>query len=359
MSDFHELRVRDIRRETEDTVSIAFDVPDELKETYNFKPGQYLTLETAIDGENVRRSYSLCTAPVENDLRVAVKKVPGGKFSTYANEVLKEGDSMKVMKPEGRFTTPIDANNKKHYVMFAAGSGITPIMSLVKTILKEQPQSEVTLFYGNRTQSSIIFRDQLEDIKNSYVDRFTVYHILSKENLGIDLYAGRIDKEKCEIFNDKVWKFSFGDEFFLCGPFEMITSVSAYLQELGIDKHNIHFELFTPPDKQKAAQTDQPGVKEELPSGLSHITITVDGDEYTFELDKDGDSILDAAMNTGADVPFSCKGGVCCTCKAHVEKGEVKMEVNYALEEDEVQNGYVLTCQSHPISDEVVLNFDV
>lgn len=359
MAEMNDLIVKEVTRETTDTVSISFELPESLRETYDFLPGQYLALEAEINGETIRRSYSICTSPRENDLRVAVKQVKDGKFSTYANTSLKAGDTLAVMSPEGRFVVKTDKAARKHYCLFAAGSGITPMMSILKSVLAEEPESEITLFYGNKKVSSIIFRDELEDLKNTYMDRLTVFHILSRENLGIDLYSGRIDADKCKAFCEKLFDFSNADEFYMCGPFEMIQNVSKYLEEIGIEKSNIHFELFVAPDQvQKEAETEseEDGKQEE---GIARVTVIVDGDEYDFEMPKGGTNILDAATDRGLDVPFSCKGGVCCTCKAMVLEGKVNMAVNYALEDDEVEQGYVLTCQAKPITDEVKVNFDV
>ncbi len=359
MVEMNDLVVKEVTRETTDTVSISFEVPENLKETYEFLPGQYLSLETEIDGEKVRRSYSICTSPEENDLRVAVKQVKDGKFSTYANNDLKAGDKLSVMSPDGRFVVKTDKSNKKHYCLFAAGSGITPMMSILKAVLAEEPESEVTLFYGNRKVSSIIFRDELEDLKNVYMDRLTVFHVLSRENLGIDLYSGRIDGDKCKDFSEKLFDFSKADEFFMCGPFAMIQNVSAYLEGLNIEKSRIHFELFVAPDQLPQGGDNNDEESTPLEEGIATIHVIVDGDEYDFEMPKGGTNILDAATDRGLDVPFSCKGGVCCTCKALVLEGEVNMAVNYALEDEEVKQGYVLTCQAKPITDEVKVNFDV
>ncbi len=357
MAKFHTLSVKDIKQETSDTVSVSFDVPEALANEFVFKQGQYLTLRTTINGEDVRRSYSICTAPSDNDLRVAIKQVENGRFSTFANNTLSVGDALEVMPPMGNFYTELDANQRKNYVLFAAGSGITPVISIIKTTLATEPNSQVTLFYGNKGFDSIIFREELEGLKNVYVDRFSLYHILSRESLGVPLYKGRIDAEKCNNLCTQLVDVSTVDEFFICGPESMIHGVSDALQAMGVDKKQVHFELFTSPlgslagaDKTVAETTDD--------GTDSHVTIILDGDEHEFKLGAHGDSILDAAMQQGADVPFACKGGVCCTCRAKVLEGEVTMDVNYALEEEEVEAGFILTCQSHPKTDKVVIDFD-
>ena len=355
MPKFHTLKVRELRRETDDCVSVSFEVPESMREEYAFIQGQHLTLKTTLNGEEVRRSYSLCTGPNEGDLRVAIKKVAGGQFSTFANERLQAGDLLDVMTPMGSFHTSLDPVQRKHYVAFAAGSGITPVISIMKATLETEPQSHFTLFYGNRSTESIIFRDQIEDLKNRYLLRLSVHHILSQEDPGSELFHGRIDTEKCEAFCSLLIDPSDVDEFFLCGPESMIEAVKETLLSKGVDRKKVHTELFTSPVGKLG------GDKKWTPPArpvLSKITITLDGNTFTFDHTTSGVPILDAAHKAGADLPFACKGGVCCTCKARVMEGEVEMEVNYGLEPEEVEDGYVLTCQSHPKTDRVVLSFD-
>lgn len=356
MPKFHTLKVREVRRETADCVSVSFEVPMELKEEYQFIPGQHLTLKTDLEGGEVRRSYSICTSPNENDLRVAIKKVQGGQFSAFANELLQPGDSLDVMTPLGSFHTPLDSGQQKHYVAFAAGSGITPIIAILKAVLETEPKSHFTLFYGNRATESIIFRDQIEDLKNKYLQRLSIHHVLSQEDPGADLFYGRIDAGKCKLFFSRLLDPEDVDEFFLCGPESMIESVKGTLEDLGVPRSKIHLELFTSPVG-KLGVTDKKWTPPVQPV-LSKVTITLDGNTFTFDHTSSGAPILDAAQKAGADLPFACKGGVCCTCKAKLLKGEVDMEVNYGLEPDEVEKGYVLTCQSHPKTDVVVLSFD-
>jgi ring-1,2-phenylacetyl-CoA epoxidase subunit PaaE len=356
MPKFHSLKVRELRRETEDCVSLSFEVPVSLQDEYHFIQGQHLTLKTTLNGEEVRRSYSICTSPADDDLRVAIKKVSDGQFSTYANERLREGDVLDVMTPLGSFHTPINPLLNKHYVAFAAGSGITPVISILKTVLKEEPNSHFTLFYGNRTSSSIIFKQQLDDLKNRYLHRLSVHYILSREDPGAELFHGRIDAEKCGHYFERLIDAAEVDEFFLCGPETMIVSVKSELESRGVDRHKIHQELFTTPvSRRGVVEKKQTSLAKPL---VSKITITLDGKTFTFEHNLHGVPILDAAQKQGADLPFACKGGVCCTCKAKLLDGEVEMEVNYGLEPDEVTNRYVLTCQAHPKTDKVVLSFD-
>lgn len=348
---FHSLRIADIRHETEDTVSIAFDVPETLQADYAFHAGQYLTLKAQIDGEEVRRSYSLCSAPHENEWRVAIKQVEGGKFSTYANATLAVGQDIEVMTPTGYFSVTPDNNNDQTYVLFAAGSGITPILSIAKTLLKEESNSSIHLFFGNKGFGSIIFREEIEALKNSYMDRFRVVHILSRENLGNEIQKGRITAEKCDSLFTAFLKNEQIKGIYTCGPEEMILGVKESMTRNGVSEKLIHFELFgTNISKKSKTETSTLEID-------SNVTVILDGDSIDISLIS-GESILDAAQKAGADLPFACKGGVCCTCKAKIIKGTARMDVNYALEKDEVEAGYILTCQAHPTSEKLIVSFD-
>ena len=351
---FHTLKINDVRKETEDTVSISFEVPNELKNDYAFESGQYLTLKADINGEDVRRSYSLCSSPFENEWRVAVKQVENGKFSTYANSDLKAGMDMEVMTPTGNFKISTESSNDKSYVLFAAGSGITPMLSIAKSALNDEPKSDVTLFYGNKGFGSIIFREEIEALKNQYMGRLRVVHVLSRESLGNQIQKGRIDENKTNELYDAFLKDVSIDGVYICGPESMIMGVKDSMTTKGLDSSKVHFELFTTPST--SAQ------KIELPTNSpkveSNVTVIVDGDEIELNLDSTGENILDAAQKAGGDLPFACKGGVCCTCKAKILEGSASMDVNYALEPDEVEAGYILTCQAHPTSDKLVVSFD-
>lgn len=354
---FHELKVLEVRRETNDCVSIAFTIPNELKETYQYKQGQYITLRTTINGQEVRRSYSICSSPLDNELRVAVKKVEEGLFSTHANEQLKKGDILDVMPPIGKFFTELHPEQSKQYTGFAAGSGITPLLSIIKTTLRTELKSSFTLVYGNRNRHSIIFKEELEGLKNLYMDRFRVIYILSREKTDAAINFGRIDAEKCNELCNKNLDIIRTDEFFLCGPENMIFSVKDQLEKMGVDKKKIHFELFTTPGgKKMTVDRGQLTGKTEV---KSKITIKLDGISFDFDLGFEGDGILDAALKHGADLPYACKGGVCCTCRAKLIEGEVDMDVNYGLEQEEIEQGFILTCQSHPRTEKVVVDFDV
>jgi ring-1,2-phenylacetyl-CoA epoxidase subunit PaaE len=354
---FHSLKIKEIRKETRDSCSIAFEIPENLKSAYNFTQGQYLTLKTEINKEDVRRSYSICSSPNDKELRVAVKQVPNGKFSTFANHELKAGDVLEVMTPMGNFYTELKEDNEKHYIGFAAGSGITPIISILKTVLETEPKSSFTLLYGNKNTRSIIFKEELEGLKNSYMERLTVHYFLSREMLDAPLMNGRIDKAKCDAIFDALLDVSDIDECFSCGPESMIFAVKDVLTERGFEEEKIHFELFTSP-LGKLGVEKKIEVKEENKGKAAKVTINLDGKAFQFDLPFGTDNLLDAALKQGADLPFACKGGVCCTCKARITEGSVDMALNYALEKDEVAAGFILTCQSYPTTDKIVVDFD-
>ncbi len=348
---FHTLKIKEIRQETSDAVSIAFQIPDNLEHLFHYQSGQYLTLKTLINGEEVRRSYSLCSAPFENSCRVAIKQIDNGKFSTFANEQLKVGETLEVMSPMGNFLLP-DSMDEKQFVFFAAGSGITPVFSMLKTVLNNSLSATVTLIYGNKGFNSIIFREELEALKNRYMNRFRVIHILSRESLGNELQKGRIDLEKTNRLIQTLLPIDNVDGVYICGPESMIHGVKEAFVSAGLSARNIHFELFgtVTPAVPKVLQTD------EVITSL--VTVILDGEVLDIPLASNDINILDAALDAGADLPFACKGGVCCTCKARIMEGSARMDVNYALEPDEVAAGYILTCQSHPTSERLVVSFD-
>jgi len=358
---FHQLTIADIRKETPDCISIAFTIPEALKTTYRFKQGQNLTLRTVMNGEEVRRSYSICSSPKENELRVAIKKAPYGKFSEWANNTLKPGDVLEVMPPTGTFYTELNPGHQKKYLAFAAGSGITPVLSIIKTTLCIEPNSHFTLVYGNQNRGSIIFKEQLEALKNQYMNRLAIHFILSREQTETEIYNGRIDDNKLNQLSQKLINVAGMDDIFICGPEQMIFTVQHWLQQQGIDKKKVHFELFTTPGQQSATGNRQSAVAKENGAALkkSKVTVKLDGIAFDFDLPFDGETVLEAALKQGADLPFSCKGGVCSTCKAKLLAGKVDMDTNYALEQEEVEQGYILTCQSHPRTEKVVIDFDV
>ena len=356
MSKFHTLKITDVRRETEDCVSLAFAVPETLEKDFIFTQGQHLTLRRQLNGEDVRRTYSICTGPDDGELRVAVKKVPGGKFSTFANEKLRVGDALEVLPPAGRFFTELKKDRAAAVVAFAAGSGITPILSIMKAVITREPDSHFTLFYGNRNSESVIFREVIEGLKNEHLDRLSIHYVLTREHPGSDLFAGRITGEKCRRFAQLLFEPEEVEDFFICGPFDMLQDLRQTLKELGVPRERIHYELFTAPGSEPAKKQAQPV---EIQSDEQvQVQIQLDGERIGFTMPTQGQAVLDAALAAGADLPFACKGGVCCTCRAKLESGEVEMAVNYGLEPEEVEAGFVLTCQSYPRSKELVLNFD-
>lgn len=352
MPEFHSLKVKEIVKETNDTVSVSFQVPEDLKEAYAFTPGQYLTLKLTINNEEQRRSYSICSSSAE-DITVAVKRVENGLVSSYLNEVLKENDEMEVMTPEGNFTLETDQAKKRKFVGFAAGSGITPIMSMIKELSMDETETVFTLFYSNKMESDVIFKHQLDQLAG---DNLKINYIYTRQKLNNPLLEGRIDKSKATELIKADLSCLNADAFYLCGPEEMIFNVKSALEEFGVLNTKIKFELFTTPvlmaEKPKQQEAD------ENFDGEALVTVIYDDEEIDFNLNRDGDTILDAAMDNDVDVPFSCKGAVCCTCKAKVTEGKVTMDANYALSDQEVEDGYVLACQSHPASAKVTLDFD-
>lgn len=357
MADFHKLKVAEVYKETDDTSVISFEIPERLQPLYQYHQGQHLTLKADINGEDVRRSYSLCSSPIDNQWRVAVKQIIGGKFSTYVNEHLHSGDYLEVMPPSGTFGVELKPNDAKNYLFFAAGSGITPILSMIKTHLASEKHSTCKLFYVNKTAKSIIFKEELEQLRNTYFGRLEIYYFLTKERRDIDLFNGRFDDEKMKVLTNTFIDIPDTSEVFLCGPEQMVKFVSNYLIEAGLPKNMIHFELFVSglseediKRSERLAQQNVEGVQ---------ITIVDGGKEFQFTMTNDYDNILDAALNAGADLPFACKGGVCSTCKCEVKEGSVEMKINYALDEKEVAQNLVLSCQSVPTSKYVVVDFDV
>jgi ring-1,2-phenylacetyl-CoA epoxidase subunit PaaE len=355
---FYPLRIKKINKETDQCVSVEFEIPGSLVNAFQFKQGQSLTMRTNLAGEEVRRTYSLCSSPLDKKWKVAIKKVEGGLFSSFANENLKEGDELDVMEPVGKFYTELNPTNKKKYLAFAAGSGITPVISIIKTVLRTEPQSNFTLVYGNRSRSSIIFFEELEGLKNKFIDRFSFINILSRERTETPINFGRIDIGKLTEL-EKLIDYKKMDEIFICGPEEMIFCVKNFLEQKDISEKKIHFELFTTSGQKKQGTRNKE--QESISGGpQSKITVKVDGRSFDFELSLNSDTtILDAALKQGADLPFACKGGMCCTCKAKLTEGEVEMDVHWGLEHEEVEQGYILTCQSHPKTEKVVVDFDI
>lgn len=359
MSKYADLRVAQIKQETPGAVVVELELPDDLQDTFRFHAGQYLGVRREINGIDVRRSYSICASPEEHVLRIGIKKVPGGLFSTFANEELRPGDTLQVLPPLGKFTHTYDASRARQYVFFAAGSGITPVISLIKAILHEESLSEVQLFYGNRTTESIMFREELEGLKNAHMQRLSVHHILSKERQSSPFLNGRIGDEKCDMFGKIFFIPQRIHKYFLCGPEDMIDTVTSWLVSKEVKKDQIAFELFTSPTSRAFVGEVEESQKPADPDKESSVTVRIDGNAMEFNLAYGAENILDAAIAAGADAPFSCKGGVCCTCKAMLMDGEVSMDVVYGLEPDEIEDGYILTCQSHPRSETILVDYDV
>jgi ring-1,2-phenylacetyl-CoA epoxidase subunit PaaE len=355
MARFHRLAVADIRRETSDCVSISFDIPKDIKEEFRFIQGQYVTLKLMVNGEELRRSYSICSSPVtEDELRIAVKAVKGGKGSVYINQSLKKGDVLEVMTPMGNFYSPLSPKHKKTYVLFAGGSGITPMLSIIKTVLAFEPGSGLVLFYGNLNEEATIFKNILDQIAQDNPDRFKVYYIFDqpKQKVSDPLYQGILTRDKIEALMNAHLNYNQDWEFFVCGPTPMMDNVKSTLIKRGTENSRIHIEYFTAVAETKTVpQTGGVTVN-------SKVTVVLYGIETQFNLSTKGKSVLDAALDAGVDVPFACKGAVCCTCRGKILEGTVKMDQNFALTDQEVEEGFILTCQSHPTSEIVKIDYD-
>jgi ring-1,2-phenylacetyl-CoA epoxidase subunit PaaE len=355
MSRFHRLAVSKVERETRDAVAITFAVPPALSESFRFAAGQHLTLRADIGGQDVRRSYSICSGVGDGTLRIAVKRNPGGVFSTWANESLKAGDALDVMPPMGHFNVPLSPENRRHYVVFAAGSGITPVLSLVKTTLAAEPASGFTLFYGNRASGTVMFKEELAALKDTHLTRFNLVHVLSREAQDIELLHGRIDRNKADSLIAHWVDLDDVDAVFVCGPDGMMQAVAEALRARGYPEPKIRIERFAtsvPKHEHKPGKPPAPGHTE------CEVTVVLDGVTKAFSLEKGKESILEAGLRAGFELPYSCKSGVCSTCRAKLTAGEVDMDVNFALEDYEVARGFVLTCQSHPVTDKVSVDYD-
>lgn len=354
LSRFYPLTVQAIQHETRDAVTVVFDVPTELAERFRFIQGQYVTLRALIEGEDVRRSYSICSAVQDAKLRVAIKRTPGGVFSNWVMENVKPGDSLEVMPPEGRFHVELSKTNQKHYVAFAVGSGITPILSIIKTTLLAEPSSSFTLFFGNRASSTVMFREELAELKDTFMRRFSLIHVMSREHQDVDLLNGRISADKAEQLLKQFCRFETVDTVFLCGPQEMVEEVAGRLEALGLPESRIKIELFTVKEAERRSARKAVAVAKQLEC---QVKLVVDGGVLDYSMGRD-ETILQAALDRGIDLRHSCKSGVCATCRAKLVEGQVDMDVHYALEDYEIARGFILTCQSYPVTDHVTVDFD-
>ena len=346
MNSFYKLTIQEIIKETEDAVSIQFSIPTELKETFSFEAGQYITLKKELNGQEIRRAYSICASPKSGDLKVAVKAVENGMFSVYATSKLQKGDVLEVHPPEGKFILNLQAD--KNYIAFAAGSGITPVLSMIKTVLEEESSSTFTLIYGNKTENSVIFKNELEQLVATYPNNFKLHTIYSRENVKNAL-RGRIDSSVCKYFVKNMYKETSFDAAFLCGPEEMIKDVSETLKENNFNSENIHFELFT--------ASKEEGDTSKVKDGETVITILLDEEETSFTMQQT-DDILAASLRNKIDAPYSCQGGVCSSCLAKVTEGKAVMTKNSILTDSEVEEGFILTCQAHPTTSKIKIDFD-
>src|ERR1700746_3751668 len=351
---FHRLAVSDLRRETADAVSLTFAIPKELAEDYRFSPGQYLTLRTTMDGEQVRRSYSICSGPDDGELRIAVKKVDGGAFSSWAADELKCGDELDVMTPTGRFGVTAAPGEARVYIGFAAGSGITPILSIIKGVLAREGDSRFFLFYGNRSTGGMLFREALEELKDRFIERLSVFHVISGEEQDIPILHGRLDGEKVRVLLRSLVPASSVDHVFICGATGVREDIEATCRDIGIAEERIHVERFVsglggkPRPKAMVAASAPP---------KAFALLIIDGKRREVPI-ADGEAILDAALRGGVDLPFACKGGMCSTCRAKLVEGKAEMELNYSLEPWELKAGFILTCQAKPITEKVVVDYD-
>ncbi|MCB1638144.1 MAG: phenylacetate-CoA oxygenase/reductase subunit PaaK [Thiothrix sp.] len=358
---FYPLSIADVHPETDTAICITFAVPEALRETFRFKQGQFLTLRADIDGEDVRRSYSICSGVADGHMRVGIKRVRGGRFSNYANDHFRVGDRVEVMPPQGSFYTEVEASQAKNYMCIAAGSGITPILSIIKTVLHEEPDSRVTLVYGNRRSHSVMFKDELGFIKNRYLGRFNWINVMNEEDQGSEVLNGRIDNAKgTRLHKSRLINLFATDEVFICGPESMMSEVSRGFRGVGFADERIHYELFSnsAEDSEKMLEKAQQRIEQYGEEKTGKVTVIADGRAISFDLATVGENILDAGMHNGLELPYSCKAGVCSTCKAKLVKGKVDMDIAHGLEAHEVEAGYILTCQAHPLSDEVVVDFD-
>jgi ring-1,2-phenylacetyl-CoA epoxidase subunit PaaE len=350
MATFYKVSVQDINKETEKAVSIAFAIPDDIKDKFQFVAGQYITVKTEINGQEIRRAYSICTPPSSGEIRIVVKEIENGTFSVYANNKLKVGDILEISEPEGKFILPTNPNNAKNYLGFAAGSGITPLMAMIQAVILEEPKSKFVLVYGNRTVKDAIFYDKLNALQKEHAHQFSVQYVFSREQPEGALF-GRIDTSVVNYVLNKNKDLQF-DDAYICGPEKMINTVKETLLDKGFKDNQIHFELFTPSEEKENNSADKISLE-----GKAKVTVLLDDEEETFEMDKK-ETILDAALKHNLDAPYSCQGGICSSCIAKVTEGKAIMDKNTILSKDEVEQGLILTCQAHPVTDKIAVDYD-
>ena len=358
MRHFHPLTIASVRRETRDAIVVTFDVPAALRDCFRYRQGQHLSLRALVEGEDMRRTYSICAAEQEELLCIAIKRVPGGAFSNWANDFLAPGATLDVLPPEGSFGARLDPGGKRHYLACAAGSGITPILSILKTTLQAEPHSRFTLLYGNRASSTTLFRDELANLKDAYMARLNLVHVMSRERQDIDLFNGRITRDKCVALLRHWVRADDVDLAYVCGPGDMAQEVTAALREAGMAQERIRTELFAAGPVRHAVRQSRQPYGEPAPDRRTEVTVIMDGNQAAFTMARDAESVLDAGLRAGLDLRYACKGGVCASCRCKVVAGAVDMDANYALEDYEVARGFVLGCQAYPVTDELVLDFD-
>ena len=354
MSHFHSLKINKLVQDTRDAILVSFEVPDELREMFDYQPGQHLTLRALIAGQEQRRSYSICSAIQDDELRIAIKKVSGGVFSGWAHDTLAPGMTVDVMPPTGSFHLPLSPDHDRHYLAFAAGSGITPVFSIIKSTLLAEPKSRFTLVYGNRASSTVMLRDQLADLKDQFLDRLSIIHVMSREKQDIDLFNGRIDADKCHALLEQWIRLDDIDHVFTCGPQQMMDQVEATLMAMGMDKSLIHAELFGV----ASAPAARARVTDTANDAQCEVTLVIDGRHFLFSMPRDTMPVLEAGLAQGIEIPYACKGGICATCRCKVIEGKADMDANHALEDYEVAGGFVLSCQAFPVTEKLVLSFD-
>lgn len=352
--EFIKATISSIDKSAEESAIITLDIPQEHKKDFSFLQGQFITVQANINEEKVRRSYSLCSSPIDNEYKIGIKQIPNGKFSTYACQDLKVGDTLSIAKPDGKFHIPIQTDRDGTLVAFAAGSGITPILSIIKTHLNKEPHTKVKLFYTNKSVSTIMLKEEIEALKNEFFERFEVFYFLTKEKRNIDFFNGRMDEEKLDLIFKLHGQPNTFDQYFICGPEKMIFDIKDYLGKHHVAEESIHFELFGTEIPQEFLET----VSNQANGEIASLTIIEGGKTMEIDVTQGKGNILDYALNNSADLPYACKGGVCCTCRAKLVEGKVKQLRTFGLEQDEIDNNYILTCQSIPLSDKIVVDFD-